>query len=159
MGDLIWVRFFSKPLVIEFFFPDIQRCKIFFPAFYFMKDIVFSVGISFGQVLPCKNFFPSKSVCRIFFLKSLIPPSKVECSAPLLVYVLFFQCTQGHVIIALENCLIQISRFPVHILRIIYEKTKRPIFPETFIGKTKHQGPKLTYFEDEAIHIDSNINL
>ena len=46
MGDLVWVRIFSpKPLVIAFF-PDIQRCKISFPALYAMKDIFFSVGIS-----------------------------------------------------------------------------------------------------------------
>ena len=27
-------------------------------------------------------------------------------------------------------------------------KDKEANFPETFIGKTKHQGPKLTYFKN-----------
>ena len=52
--------FFPKPLVIEFF-----------SLAY--KAIVW-------QVFPCKIFFRSKSVFRIFYLKSPIPPlPPVKC--------------------------------------------------------------------------------
>ena len=40
-----------------------------------VQDIIFPSYI-------LATFPPSKSVCRIFFLKSLITPSKVKCSAP-----------------------------------------------------------------------------
>ena len=53
MGDLAGKECFPpNPLVIEFFFPDIQRprCKIFFPESYATKDIFLSVGIFFRQV-------------------------------------------------------------------------------------------------------------
>ena len=65
MGDLDWVRlFFPKPLVIEFFFRNIQGCKIFSPII----QAIFFVGYFFPQVFPCKKFFfSSNSVCRIFF--------------------------------------------------------------------------------------------
>ena len=39
-----------------------------------MKGIFFQGSIFSRQIFPCKNFFPSKSVCGIFFfLKSSIP--------------------------------------------------------------------------------------
>ena len=39
-----------------------------------MKDIFFQGRIFFHQIFPCKIFFPSKSVCRIFFfLESPLP--------------------------------------------------------------------------------------
>ena len=39
-----------------------------------MKGIFFQGSIFSRQIFPCKNFFPSKSVCGIFFfLKSPIP--------------------------------------------------------------------------------------
>ena len=55
---------------------------------YALKDFFISVWeFFFHQVFPCKNCFPSKSVCRIFFTYvSLAPPpsrlSKVKWSAP-----------------------------------------------------------------------------
>ena len=53
-----------------------------------MKGIFFQGSIFSRQIFSCKNFFPSKSVCGIFFfLKSPIPhhpspPSKVKWSSP-----------------------------------------------------------------------------
>ena len=77
MGDLVWVRIFSpKPLVIAFF-PDIQRCKIFFPALYAMKDIFFQ----------CRN-----QSAGYFCLKSPFPsPSKVKWSAPINITLFFIE--------------------------------------------------------------------
>ena len=50
MGDLAWVKKrFPQNLVIEFF-PGIQRCKIFFPALYALKDIFFIIGIFFAGI-------------------------------------------------------------------------------------------------------------
>ena len=47
-----------------------------------MKDIFFPVF--FSQVFPYKNFFSSKSVCKIFFFQnSPIPPFKSETVSPL----------------------------------------------------------------------------
>ena len=43
--------------------------------FFSVQDIIFHSYI----LASC---FPSKLVCRIFFLKSFITPSKVKCSAP-----------------------------------------------------------------------------
>ena len=82
MGDLAWVKKkFPQNLVIEFF-PGIQRCKIFFPALYALKDIVFIIGIFFAGI-SLQEFFPSKiSLQDIFFLKSPIPPIKSRMVGP-----------------------------------------------------------------------------
>ena len=79
MGDLVCVRvFFSQPSGERILFPDIQRCK-FFPS------IIRHERYFFRQIFPCKIFFPSKSVCRIyFFLSQPYPPSKVKRTAPYL---------------------------------------------------------------------------
>ena len=52
--------------------------RFIFSALYTLKDIFFH------QVLPCKNFFPMKSVCRIliFFPEITHNPSKVKWLAP-----------------------------------------------------------------------------
>ena len=52
--------------------------RFIFSALYTLKDIFFH------QLLPCKNFFPMKSVCRIliFFPEITHNPSKVKWSAP-----------------------------------------------------------------------------
>ena len=67
MGDLAWVKKrFPQNLVIEFF-PGIQRCKIFFPALYALRDIFFIIGIFFAGI-SLQEFFPSKiSLQDIFF--------------------------------------------------------------------------------------------
>ena len=71
--------FFLNPLVKEFFFLTYSGVS-FFPALYDMKDIFFAT-----EIFPCKIFFPSKSVCRIyFFLSQPYPPSKVKRTAPYL---------------------------------------------------------------------------
>ena len=65
MGDLVWVRFF--------FYLHTSGDRIFSLTY---KAIVW-------QVFPCKIFFHSKSVCRIFFPEiTQLPPSKVKESAP-----------------------------------------------------------------------------
>ena len=65
MGDLVWVRFF--------FYLHTSGDRIFSLTY---KAIVW-------QVFPCKIFFHSKSVCRIFFPEiTQLPPSKVKRSAP-----------------------------------------------------------------------------
>ena len=71
--DLVCIgRTFSQTsLKLEFF-----SLYNFFSALYVMSDIFFSAGIYLHA------FFLLKSVCRTFFLKSPITPSKVKWSAP-----------------------------------------------------------------------------
>ena len=77
MGDLVWVRIFSpKPLVIAFF-PDIQRCKIFFSSFIRHERYFFQ----------CRN-----QSAGYFCLKSPSPPpSKVKWSAPINITLFFIE--------------------------------------------------------------------
>ena len=56
---------------VKFFFSIIRHKRYFFSAGHLFPGIVYSHA-----------FFPSKSVCRTFFLKSTITPSKVKWSAP-----------------------------------------------------------------------------
>ena len=72
------------------YFPDIQRCKIFFQHYtsYCFQSRIFFPGIYLHA------FFLSKSVCRTFFLKSPISPSKVKWSAPK-IYQTFGQLTDS----------------------------------------------------------------
>ena len=66
-------------LVIEFF-PDIQGCKILFSQIenYTSWKTFFSVKDLFRQV-----FFPSKSVCRIFYSEVSHTPLKCQMVCPL----------------------------------------------------------------------------
>ena len=76
MGNLVWVRIFFSNL--SFFFLTYNSVRIFFSI---ISVIFFSVqGIFSSYILA--SLFPSKSVCRIFFLNSPITPSKVKWSAP-----------------------------------------------------------------------------
>ena len=68
-GDLVWEEFFSQTSGVNFF--SISRHEWYF----FQCWMLFFPGISL------RAFFPSKSVRRIFFLKSPITPSKVKWSA------------------------------------------------------------------------------
>ena len=74
------LRIFSQiSLQLEIFSPRYNGVR-FCSALYVMSDIFFSAGYFFPRNLfAC--FFP-KSVCRTFFLKSPITPSKVKWSAP-----------------------------------------------------------------------------
>ena len=79
MSYLVCVRiFFPKPLEIEFS-PDIQQCRNFF-----LSSIIHHEKNFFCQVSPCKNFFPLKSVCRIYFseITHTLPPSNIKWSPP-----------------------------------------------------------------------------
>ena len=74
----VYEFFFLNPLVKEFFFLTYSGVS-FFPS------IIRHERYFFRQVCPCKIFFPSKSVCRIyFFLSQPYPPSKVKRTAPYL---------------------------------------------------------------------------
>ena len=69
--------FFPKPLEIEFF-PDMQRCNIFSSVirherYFFSVQEYFSPGISLQKI-----FFPSKSVCIIFFSEITHNPSPLK---------------------------------------------------------------------------------
>ena len=145
MGDLIWVRiFFFETAGDRIFFLTYNGVRFFFQHYTPWKIYFFSVGIFYGQVLPCKNFFSSKSVCRIFFFWNHPYPPKKSNVRPLSTFC--FSSVLKIMIIALENCFIQISRYSCAYITHNLWKDKRANFPETFIGKTKHQGPKLTCF-------------
>ena len=54
----IWIEeFFSQTSGDRIFSPDVHRCRIFFQTYTTLKIFFFH----------CRNFFPSKSVCRTFF--------------------------------------------------------------------------------------------
>ena len=91
--DLVCIgRTFSQTsLKLEFF-----SLYNFFSALYVMSDIFFSAGIYLHA------FFLLKSVCRTFFLKSLITPSKVKWSAPKL-HQTFGQLTDSDLSIISEG--------------------------------------------------------
>ena len=80
--DLVCIgRIFSQiSLELEFFSPTYNGVR-FCSALYVMSDI-FSVQDTFLPGIYLHAFFLSKSVCRTFFLKSPITPSKVKWSAP-----------------------------------------------------------------------------
>ena len=80
--DLVCIgRIFSQiSLELEFFSPTYNGVR-FCSALYVMSDI-FSVQDIFLPGIYLHAFFLSKSVCRTFFLKSPITPSKVKWSAP-----------------------------------------------------------------------------
>ena len=105
---------------------------------YFSRLEFFLARYFLARIFPLEI-----SLQDIFFWSHPYPPKKSNVR-PLSLYVLFFQCTQGHVIIALENCFIQISRCSCACITHNLWKDKEANFPETFIGRTKHQGPKLT---------------
>ena len=69
------------------FFPEIQGCKIFFPALYVMKEIIFQSRNFF--VMKVRDFFPRNQSPGYSFLKSPIPPSKVKSSTTKLVMSCF----------------------------------------------------------------------
>ena len=80
--DLVWGRIFSQTsLELEMFSPTYNGVKIFFSIIRH-KRYFFSAGHLFPGIIYLHAFFPSKSVCRTFFLKSTITPSKVKWSAP-----------------------------------------------------------------------------
>ena len=82
MGDLVWVRIFPpKSLELEIFSLKYNSVRFFFSIVYVMSDIFFSAGHYFSSYILA-SFSLSKSVCRIFFLKSPITPSKVIRSVP-----------------------------------------------------------------------------
>ena len=76
----VWVicfvqEFFSpKPLVIEFF-PDMQQC---YSVIRHERYFFFSTGIFFAGHFLTRNFFPSKSVCIIFFSEITHTPSLLK---------------------------------------------------------------------------------
>ena len=80
--DLVCIgRIFSQiSLELEFFSPTYNGVR-FCSALYVMSDI-FSVQDIFLPGIYLHAFFLSKSVCRTFFLKSLITSSKVKSSVP-----------------------------------------------------------------------------
>ena len=63
------------------FLPTYNDVKFFFSIIRH-KRYFFSAGHLFPGIIYSHAFFPSKSVCRTFFLKSTITPSKVKWSAP-----------------------------------------------------------------------------
>ena len=84
MGDLVQAKkifFFFKPLVIESSSPTNNGVRFFFRIISHER---YFFSVFFPQVFPYKNFFSSKSVCKIFFFqKSPIPPFKSETVSPL----------------------------------------------------------------------------
>ena len=67
-------------MVLKFFFPTYNGLRFF--QHYTPWAIFFSVQDIFLPGIYLHAFFLSKSVCRTFFLKSPITPSKVKWSAP-----------------------------------------------------------------------------
>ena len=109
-NDLVCIgRTFSQTsLKLKFF-----SLYNFFSALYVMSDIFFSAGIYLHA------FFLLKSVCRTFFLKSLITPSKVKWSAPKL-HQTFGQLTDSDLSIISEGA----SR----VCRLCYKVATRKTF-------------------------------
>ena len=92
MVDLVWVRIFFPTSSDRIFFPDIQQCKILFPTLH--AHYIFSVGIFFFARYSLQHFFPSQSVCRIFFLwNHPYPLLKVKWSIPNPNWPHCFQCS------------------------------------------------------------------
>ena len=85
MGDFtdsVWGSIFSQTsLDLEIFSPT-YNCVRFFFQHYTSWAILFSVQDIYFLGIYVHAFFLSKSVCRTFFLKSPITPSKVNWSAP-----------------------------------------------------------------------------
>ena len=109
-NDLVCIgRTFSQTsLKLKFF-----SLYNFFSALYVMSNIFFSAGIYLHA------FFLLKSVCRTFFLKSLITPSKVKWSAPKL-HQTFGQLTDSDLSI--------ISEGASHACRLCYKVATRKTF-------------------------------
>ena len=89
-GGVEYGLFYRFSLYWKNFFPNLSGVRIFSPtyngvrfcsALYVMSDI-FSVQDIFLPGIYLHAFFLSKSVCRTFFLKSLITSSKVKWSVP-----------------------------------------------------------------------------
>ena len=76
--DLVWGRIFF--LWSSNFFRRHIMAYDSFSALYVLSDIFFGAGYFFLGIY-LHAFFLSKSVCRTFFLKSPITPSKVKWSA------------------------------------------------------------------------------
>ena len=82
MDDLVWVRIFPQTSGVRNSFPDIIRCKIFFPALSTSWAIFcFSGGCYFYLVYSCKCFPLEINLQIIFFLKWPLTSSKVKLSA------------------------------------------------------------------------------
>ena len=81
--DLVYIgRIFSQTSPeVEFFSPIYNGVRFFFPALYVISDIFSSQDI-FLPGIYLHAFFLSRSVCRTFFLKSPVTPSKVKWSGP-----------------------------------------------------------------------------
>ena len=75
-------NFFLKPPVIEFF-PDLQRCKVLFPALYALKYIFFQCRDFFCQLFPCNNFFPQNQPAGFFFSEITHTPLNSQKVGPL----------------------------------------------------------------------------
>ena len=83
MDDLLWVRIFPQTSGVRNSFPDIIRCRIFFPALYryVMSDILFQWRMLFLPGIFLQAFSPWNQSADNFFLKSPLTSSKVKLSA------------------------------------------------------------------------------
>ena len=82
-GRGLWVRIFSlKSLELEIFPPTYNSVRFIFQHYIRHERFFVSVQDIIFPSYILASFFPSKSVCRIFFLKSPISPSKVIRLAP-----------------------------------------------------------------------------
>ena len=74
MGDLVCARIFFPQTCGDRIFPDMQRCNI-FSSVIRHERYLFQCRNIFRRAFPYKKFFPSKSVCIIFFSEITHNPS------------------------------------------------------------------------------------
>ena len=102
--DLVCIRriFSQTSLELEIFSPTYNGVRI-FSQHCKSWGIFFSVQDTFLPGIYLHAFFLSKSVCRTFFLKSPITPSKVKWSAPK-IHQTFGQLTDSDLSIISKGC-------------------------------------------------------
>ena len=75
-------NFFPKSLELEIFSLSYNSVRFFFSALYTSQAVFFSVQDTIFPSYILASFFPSKSACRIFFLKITHNPRKSQMVGP-----------------------------------------------------------------------------
>ena len=135
MGDLIWVRiFFFETAWDRIFFLTYNGVR-FFQALYSMKDIFLQCRIFFlARYLLARIFSPRNQSAGYFFSEITHTPLKSQTFGPL-ACTFCFSSVLKIMIIALENCFIQISRYSCAYITHNLWKTKRQISLKHSLGK------------------------
>ena len=81
MGDLIWVRFFSKPLVIEFFFLTYNGVR-FFSSILLHERYCFQSRNFFWPGTSLQEFFPLEISLQDIFSEITHTPLKSQMFGP-----------------------------------------------------------------------------